>query len=141
MKIGYLLDTHGGPYDMAPPSREQVSSFLDQLLREAELVEDLGFDSLLVPERHGRPETFVPTPLLLLSALAVRTTRIRLGTYILLLPLHDPVHVAEQFATIDQLSRGERFLVSRRVITPVTVRCSTSPITSAAPASRKPSRW
>jgi alkanesulfonate monooxygenase SsuD/methylene tetrahydromethanopterin reductase-like flavin-dependent oxidoreductase (luciferase family) len=106
MKIGYLLDTHGGPYDMPAPSREQVSGFLDQLFREAELVEELGFDSLLVPERHGRPETFVPTPLLLLSALAVRTARIRLGTYILLLPLHDPMHVAEQFATIDQLSRG-----------------------------------
>ncbi len=106
MKIGYLLDTHAGPYNMPAPTREQVSEFIDQLFREAELAEEAGFDSLVVPERHGRTETLFPPPLLLLSALAVRTQRIRLGTYILVLPLHDPMHIAEQFAMLDQLSRG-----------------------------------
>lgn len=106
MKFGYMPDTHGGPYNRPRPTREEVSEFLDQLYRESELAEELGFDSLQVPERHGRTETLLPSPLLLLSALAARTSRIRLGTYILLLPLYDPMHIAEQFAVLDQLSRG-----------------------------------
>ncbi len=105
MKFGYLLDTHAGPYDM-PARREQVSDFIDHLFREAELAEQVGFDSVLVPERHGRTECYFPSPLPLLSALTSRTSRVRLGTYILILPLYNPMHVAEQFALIDQLSRG-----------------------------------
>src|SRR3972149_3211768 len=106
MKFGYMPDTHGGPSGRPRPTREEVSEFIDQLYRESELAEELGFDSLQVPERHGRTETMFPTPLLLLSALAARPSRIRLGTYILLLPLYDPMHIAEQFAMLDQLSRG-----------------------------------
>ena len=86
MKIGYLLDTHGGPYNMPTPSGAQVTAFIDHLWREAETAEQAGFDSLVVPERHVRTECLFPSPLLLLAGLATRTTRIRLGTYILILP-------------------------------------------------------
>ena len=54
MKIGYLLDTHGGPYNMPTPTGAQVTTFIDHLWREAEVVEQAGFDSLMVPERHVR---------------------------------------------------------------------------------------
>ena len=106
MKIGYLLDTHAGAYDRPQPTREEVSAFIDQLHAEADLVEQYGFDSIQVPERHGRAECFFPSPLILLTALAERTKRIRLGTYICIPPLHNPMELAEQFAMIDQLSRG-----------------------------------
>ncbi len=106
MKIGYLLDTHGGPYNMPMPSSGQVMGFIDHLWREAEAAEQAGFDSLVVPERHTRTECLFPSPLLLLAGLATRTTRIRLGTYILILPLYDPVHIAEQMAMIDLMSKG-----------------------------------
>ena len=106
MKIGYLLDTHGGPYNMPVPTGTQVTTFIDHLWREAEAAEHAGFDSLVVPERHVRTECLFPSPLLLLAGLATRTTRIRLGTYILILPLYDPVHIAEQMAMIDLMSNG-----------------------------------
>jgi alkanesulfonate monooxygenase SsuD/methylene tetrahydromethanopterin reductase-like flavin-dependent oxidoreductase (luciferase family) len=106
MKIGYLLDTHGGPYNMPLPSSGQVMNFIDHLWREAEAAEQAGFDSLLVPERHTRTECLFPSPLLLLAGLATRTARIRLGTYILILPLYDPVHIAEQMAMLDLMSKG-----------------------------------
>lgn len=106
MKLGYMPDTHNGPYNQPRPSRETVSEFIDQLLRESELAEKYGFDSLQVPERHMRTECQFPASTLLLAALAARTSRIRLGTYILVLPLHDPMHVAEDFAMLDNLSKG-----------------------------------
>lgn len=46
MKIGYLLDTHGGPYNMPTPTGAQVTTFIDHLWREAEAAEQAGFDSL-----------------------------------------------------------------------------------------------
>ena len=106
MKIGYLLDTHAGDYDRPRPNREEVGAFIDQMHAETDLVEQYGFDSIQVPERHGRSECFFPSPLTLLAALAERTTRTRLGTYICITPLHNPMELAEQFALIDQLSRG-----------------------------------
>jgi len=110
MKLHYLLDTHGGPYDRPYPSSKEVADFSDQLFREAELAEAAGFDSLQVPERHMRSECLFPGSVVLLSALAARTTKIRLGTYILILPLYNPMHIAEQFAMIDNLSRGRVIL-------------------------------
>ena len=106
MRLHYLLDTHAGPYDRPIPTREEVSAFIDQLYREIELAEAGGFDAIVVPERHGRTECFFPSSLVLLSVIAARTSRIRLGSYILVLPLHHPIHVAEQVAMIDQVSRG-----------------------------------
>lgn len=106
MKLGYLLDTHGGPYNMPMPNGDQVTTFIDHLWREAEVAEQAGFDALLIPERHTRTECLFPSPLLLMAGVAVRTTRIRLGTYILILPLYDPVHIAEQMAMLDLMSKG-----------------------------------
>lgn len=106
MRLHYLLDTHAGSYNRPIPTRDEVSAFIDQLYREIELAEEGGFDSIVVPERHGRTECFFPSSLVLLSVIAARTSRIRLGSYILVLPLHHPIHVAEQVAMIDQVSRG-----------------------------------
>ncbi|RMG51075.1 MAG: LLM class flavin-dependent oxidoreductase, partial [Acidobacteria bacterium] len=88
MRLHYLIDTHGGPYNRPIPTSSEVGAFIDQLFREAELAEEVGFDALLVPERHGRTECFFPSPLILLAALAARTSRARIGSYILVLPLH-----------------------------------------------------
>ncbi len=105
-----MPETHGGPYDRPYPTPTEVAEFVDQLYRESAMAEEAGFDSLQIPERHMRTECLFPSPLILISALAARTSRIRLGTYILILPLYNPMHVAEQFAMIDNLSRGRVIL-------------------------------
>ena len=63
---------------MPAPTSARVGEFSDQLFREAEAAEEAGFDSLLWGERHGRTETLFPSVLTLMSAMAMRTSRIRL---------------------------------------------------------------
>ncbi|HEX2316012.1 MAG TPA: LLM class flavin-dependent oxidoreductase [Thermomonospora sp.] len=71
-----------------------------------ELLEELGFDGIWVAEHHFRDYGVVPNVFTLLSHLAARTQRLRLGTGIVVLPLHNPVHVAEEAAMVDLLSGG-----------------------------------
>jgi alkanesulfonate monooxygenase SsuD/methylene tetrahydromethanopterin reductase-like flavin-dependent oxidoreductase (luciferase family) len=72
-------------------------------VREAE---DLGFESVFVVEHHFTGVGQVSASLGLLSYLAGCTTRIRLGTAVVVLPWHNPVLVAEAAATVDLLSNG-----------------------------------
>ena len=69
--------------------------------------EALGFDSLWANEHHfDAYGGIVPSPPIMLSALAQRTKRARLGTSIIVLPLHNPIEIAEQMAMVDLLSNG-----------------------------------
>lgn len=68
--------------------------------------EALGFHSVFVVEHHFTGHGQVSASLNILSYLAARTSRIRLGTAVLVLPWHNPVLVAEQAATLDLLSNG-----------------------------------
>lgn len=85
---------------------------VDGVLRVAELAEEASFDSvwatehLLVAEEQADPYGTVLEPLSCLSWLAGRLERVELGTSVVLLPLHHPVHLAKEAATLQQLSRG-----------------------------------
>lgn len=68
--------------------------------------ERLGFFSTFLVEHHFSGSGQVSAPLDLLSWVAARTTSIRLGTAVLVLPWHDPVLLAERAATLDLLSAG-----------------------------------
>jgi luciferase family oxidoreductase group 1 len=68
--------------------------------------ETIGLDELWVSEHHFTPFTQSGSILPLMAHLAGRTKRIRIGSAAILLPLHDPVRVAEDLATIDILSNG-----------------------------------
>jgi probable F420-dependent oxidoreductase len=71
----------------------------------ARAAEEAGFDTATIGHHHFMPGNLAD-PLTFLAAVAVRTDRLRLGTGIFQLPIHNPVRVAEQVATIDQLSGG-----------------------------------
>src|SRR5919108_2397524 len=69
--------------------------------------DELGFDIAWLAELHFyRPFSILSSPLILAAALAQRTTRIRLGTAVVLLPLQHPLRLAEDAATVDLLSQG-----------------------------------
>ncbi|MEU4248820.1 LLM class flavin-dependent oxidoreductase [Amycolatopsis sp. NPDC026612] len=95
-------------FDMRNPvawRRDPVTlyrEFLD-LCQEAER---LGLDSVWVTEHHGFDDDYLPAPLTLLAAVAARTTRIRLGTGVVVAPLHRAAEIAEQAAVVDLLSGG-----------------------------------
>jgi natural product biosynthesis luciferase-like monooxygenase protein len=69
--------------------------------------EELGYDGIWANEHHFHPYGgLVPSPAVFLSAIAQRTTRVRLGTSVVVLPLHQPIEVAEQLAMVDNMSGG-----------------------------------
>ena len=95
------------PYVEHPVTGRLVSAAerLDQTVELARRAERLGFDAFSVGERHaGRFLSSSPT--VLLGAIAATTSTIRLHTGVTVLSVLDPVRVAEDYATIDQLSRG-----------------------------------
>jgi probable F420-dependent oxidoreductase len=76
-----------------------------QTFELARIAEDSGFDTGTIGHHHFLPGN-QSDPLTFLAAVAVRTSKLRVGTGIFQLPVHNPVRVAEQVATIDQLSGG-----------------------------------
>jgi natural product biosynthesis luciferase-like monooxygenase protein len=88
------------------PSQSAVQRYRDTI-EQAVYAESLGFESVWPVEQHFNPElSILPSPLLMLAAIAERTTTLRLGIAIILLPLSHPVRVAEEIATLDVLSNG-----------------------------------
>ncbi|WP_170963667.1 LLM class flavin-dependent oxidoreductase [Cellulosimicrobium cellulans] len=86
------------------------SDRLNRVVDTAVLAEELGFDSFAVGERHAG-EVLSSAPTVLLGAVAARTSRILLNTGVTVLSLLDPIRVAEDLATVDQLSRGRLEIV------------------------------
>jgi natural product biosynthesis luciferase-like monooxygenase protein len=81
--------------------------FLRATLDHLAEAEDLGFDSVWVNEHHfHRYGGMMPTLPTMLAALSQRTSRVRLGTSVVVLPLHHPLSMAEQLAMVDLLSGG-----------------------------------
>jgi alkanesulfonate monooxygenase SsuD/methylene tetrahydromethanopterin reductase-like flavin-dependent oxidoreductase (luciferase family) len=93
-----------------PDDPRALTDVYRQVIDEAVLGEELGFSSWLVAEHHFAEDRHNPSQFPLLAAAAARTEQIRLGTYVLLLALHNPIRVAEDAATVDILSRGRLIL-------------------------------
>jgi len=84
-----------------------VGQVYETIIREVCVAEELGWDNVWFAEHHF--DAFggaVPSPALLASAVAMRTTRVRIGAAVIVLPLHHPVRVAEEYAMLDVLSGG-----------------------------------
>jgi alkanesulfonate monooxygenase SsuD/methylene tetrahydromethanopterin reductase-like flavin-dependent oxidoreductase (luciferase family) len=88
-----------------PGATASTEGFFDFVETNVE-AEALGFHSSFVTEHHFTGIGQVSATLTLLSFIAARTSRLRLGTAVLVLPWHNPVLLAEQVATLDLLSRG-----------------------------------
>jgi alkanesulfonate monooxygenase SsuD/methylene tetrahydromethanopterin reductase-like flavin-dependent oxidoreductase (luciferase family) len=81
---------------------ELYSSTLD-FVREAE---QLGFDQVWLTEHHFADDGYCPALMPVAAAIAAQTSRIRIGTKVLLMPFHDPLRLAEDAAVVDVISGG-----------------------------------
>ena len=78
-----------------------------QLWRELALADESGFDYAFCVEHHFNPnESWMPSPSIYCAAAAAQTERIRIGTMGYVLPLYDPLRIAEEVAVLDNLANG-----------------------------------
>ncbi|MBD3645968.1 MAG: LLM class flavin-dependent oxidoreductase, partial [Pseudomonadales bacterium] len=80
------------------------------LAEQVEIAEAMGFHSFWLPESHFTEAMAIPSPLMVLTAVASRTSRIRLGSTSYLLPIRHPIQAAEEVAVLDRLSGGRVIL-------------------------------
>jgi alkanesulfonate monooxygenase SsuD/methylene tetrahydromethanopterin reductase-like flavin-dependent oxidoreductase (luciferase family) len=101
MRFGLWYDFRNPPQWRQDPTRLYRGIFA-----QIERAEALGWDDVWLSEHHFIADGYTPSMLPLAAAIAARTTRIDIGTSVLLLPLHDPLRVAEDAATVDVASGG-----------------------------------
>lgn len=100
MRFGFYLPNQD------PPRAERIQDLYREIIEMAEHGDRLGYATCFASEHHSLPDGYIPSPLVLLGALASRTEQINLATGVMLLPLWHPIRVAEDGALIDIISRG-----------------------------------
>lgn len=94
-------------FDMRNPDfGADQRALYDAALDMAEWADEQGFDCIQISEHHGCEDGYLPSPIVLASAMAARTKRIRLRMALIILPFHDPIRVAEDLAVLDIISKG-----------------------------------
>ena len=93
-----------------PPRGARLDRAVDEVIEEAQLAEASGFDSCFFGEHHQDKDGFLPSPLIVATAVAAKTNQLNVGTSVILLPLHHPVRVAEDVVTLDIVSKGRIIL-------------------------------
>ncbi len=99
-------------FDMrAPDFGAPRSELYDAALKMIEYADAHGIDQVIFPEHHGSEDGYNPVPALMGAAAAARTDRIAIVLGALVLPLHDPVELAETIAVTDIISGGRTHAV------------------------------
>ena len=112
MKFGLLVECH------VRDNQTQADAF-HEMFEQVDAAEHLGLDAIWVVEHHFRPRASVlSASMAVASSIAARTNRIRIGTAVQVLPLGNPLRIAEEAATVDHISHGRfDFGVGRSGIT------------------------
>ena len=98
-------------YDLRNPvgAGRRLPDLYRDTLDHIVLAEQLGYDDIWLSEHHFTDDGYLPSLLPFAAAIAARTTRVTIGTNIILMPFHHPIRLAEDCAVVDNLSDG-RFL-------------------------------
>jgi alkanesulfonate monooxygenase SsuD/methylene tetrahydromethanopterin reductase-like flavin-dependent oxidoreductase (luciferase family) len=101
IKVGYQLD-----FRNPPGSNRSFRELYDASLAQVTAAESLGFDSIWLTEHHFTDDGYLPALMPAAAAIAARTSRVTIGTYVLLAPFYHPLKLAEDAAFVDVLSGG-----------------------------------
>lgn len=98
----------GMMYDFRNPAQWQraYTDIYSETLEQIAWADQAGYDNVWLSEHHLCDDGYAPSVLPIAAAIAARTRRIRIGTAVMLLPLHNPIRVAEDAATVDVISGG-----------------------------------
>ena len=103
MKVGVLFTSHPDPKTEPYPHQAVHARVTEEVLE----AERLGFDSVWIAEHHfSNRYGILPDPFSYLSYLAAKTSRIKIGAAVMVVPLHHPIRIAENAAFVDILSDG-----------------------------------
>jgi len=108
-----------GVFDHVDDSGLPLAEHLEARIRMAEAYDALGFHCYHVAEHHGTPLGLAPSPGILFAALSQRTTRLRFGPLVYLLPIYNPMRLVEEVAMLDALSNGRFQLGVGRGVSPI----------------------
>jgi alkanesulfonate monooxygenase SsuD/methylene tetrahydromethanopterin reductase-like flavin-dependent oxidoreductase (luciferase family) len=101
VRFGYQLD-----FRNPPASERSFATLYRDSLEQVELAEALGFDSIWLTEHHFTDDGYLPAMLPAAAAIAARTKRVTIGTFVLLAPFQHPLKLAEDAAVVDVISNG-----------------------------------
>ena len=102
MKFGYFTLSDNAYRD----NPRTPNQFVADIVAEAIVADELGYHSAWIGEHHFSTLGVLSCPDLVLAYIAARTRRIRLAPAVTVLPLHHPIRVAEQWASLDLMSGG-----------------------------------
>jgi len=101
MKFGVMYDFRN-PKQWRRPYPELYAAMIEQTA----MLDELGYDNVWLTEHHFVDDGYNPSVLPSAAAIAARTKKIRIGTFVLLLHCHNPVRVAEDSVCVDIISNG-----------------------------------
>ena len=124
-------------FDLRVPSfaRTTVERQYAACLDMCEWADGLGFDAIAISEHHGVADGYMSSPATLAAAIAARTKRVRINIAAVLVPLHDPLRLAEQLAAAAIVADGRLSVVAAWAIAPKNSRWPASTERSAASSS------
>src|SRR5438270_8642994 len=99
VKFGYMLDFRN-------PANINSAQFYSAMMQQVEFAEQGGLDSIWLTEHHFTDDGYLAAVMPALAAIAARTRRVTIGTYVLLAPFYHPLRLAEDTALIDVMSNG-----------------------------------
>ncbi len=100
MRLGFF-------FDLPPRASDTPAGAFMEAHHQVDIAESCGLDSVWIAERHFQPNrSLCSAPMVLAAAVAGRTKRIKIGTAVNVLPLVNPVRLAEEVATLDHLCQG-----------------------------------
>jgi alkanesulfonate monooxygenase SsuD/methylene tetrahydromethanopterin reductase-like flavin-dependent oxidoreductase (luciferase family) len=101
MRFGLTTD-----FRNPPDSGRTTAAVYADIIEHLVWAETIGFDAAYIFEHHFTDDSYMPSPMVAATAIAARTKRIRVGPDIAILPLYDPVRIAEDGAVLDVISNG-----------------------------------
>jgi alkanesulfonate monooxygenase SsuD/methylene tetrahydromethanopterin reductase-like flavin-dependent oxidoreductase (luciferase family) len=110
-----------GVFDHLDDSSRPLEQHFEERLRLTEAYDRAGFYGYHLAEHHNTPLGYAPSPGIFLAAVAQRTTRLKFGPMVYLLPLYHPLRLIDEVCMLDQMSQGRFLYGVGRGISPIEV--------------------